>query len=167
MSHVSHVNESCLTCEWVMSHMWMSHVSHVNESCLMCEWVMRHMWKSPVVYALLSHTRKWVMSRMLMSHVSVNESRRTCSPLSHTWMSHGSHVDESCVTCERAMSHIWMSHVMCVFSYTHVNVSCLMRQRVTCLVWRSHVDESCRVCLLIYTHMNEANCISKWVKLHS
>jgi len=31
MSHVSHVNESCLTCEWVMSHMWMSHVSHVNE----------------------------------------------------------------------------------------------------------------------------------------
>jgi len=32
-SHVSHVDESCLTCECVMSHMWKSHVPHVNESC--------------------------------------------------------------------------------------------------------------------------------------
>jgi len=27
MSHVSHVNESCLRCQWVMSLMLMSHVS--------------------------------------------------------------------------------------------------------------------------------------------
>jgi len=37
MSHVSHMNESCLTHEWVMSHIWMSHVSHMNESCLTYE----------------------------------------------------------------------------------------------------------------------------------
>ena len=41
MSHVTHMNESCHThewvmshtYEWVMSHMWMSHVTHMNESC--------------------------------------------------------------------------------------------------------------------------------------
>ena len=37
MSHVTHLNESCHTCEWVMSHMWMSHVTHVNESCHTCK----------------------------------------------------------------------------------------------------------------------------------
>jgi len=33
MSHVTHMNESCHTYEWVMSHIWMSHVTHMNESC--------------------------------------------------------------------------------------------------------------------------------------
>jgi len=28
--------------DWVMSHMWMSHVTHVKESCHTCEWVMSH-----------------------------------------------------------------------------------------------------------------------------
>jgi len=46
MSHVSHMNESCLTYEWVMTHeeSWLSHIPHMNESCLTCEWVMTHIW---------------------------------------------------------------------------------------------------------------------------
>jgi len=46
MSHVSRMNESCLTYEWVMSHVWMSHVSRMNESCLTYERVMSHVWMS-------------------------------------------------------------------------------------------------------------------------
>jgi len=38
MSHVTHMNESCHTYEWVMSHTWMSHVTHMNESYHTCEW---------------------------------------------------------------------------------------------------------------------------------
>jgi len=30
---VAYMNEACLTCEWVMSHVWMSHVTRTNESC--------------------------------------------------------------------------------------------------------------------------------------
>jgi len=30
MSHVTHMNESCHTYEWVMSHIWMSHVRDVT-----------------------------------------------------------------------------------------------------------------------------------------
>ena len=41
MSHVTHMNESCHTYEWVVSHIfWMSHVTHMNESCHTYEWVM-------------------------------------------------------------------------------------------------------------------------------
>jgi len=40
MSHVSHINESCLIYEWVMSYVWRSHVSCMNESCLTYEYVM-------------------------------------------------------------------------------------------------------------------------------
>ena len=28
--HVTHMNESCHTYEWVMSHIWMSHVTHIR-----------------------------------------------------------------------------------------------------------------------------------------
>jgi len=49
MSHVTHMNESCHTYEWVMSHIWMSCVTHMNELCHRYEWGM-------------SHTYEWVMS---------------------------------------------------------------------------------------------------------
>ena len=29
MSYVTHMNESCLTYEWVMSHIWMSHLTNI------------------------------------------------------------------------------------------------------------------------------------------
>ena len=32
MSHVPHVDESCPTCRWVMSYVWMSYVPHMTES---------------------------------------------------------------------------------------------------------------------------------------
>jgi len=101
MSHVSCVNESCLTCAWVMSRVWMSHVSYVNESCLICEWVKSHMWMSHVSHVSESClTCKWVMSHMCMCQVS--------------------HVNESCLTCKWVMSHMWVSHV------SHVNASSRM-----------------------------------------
>jgi len=33
-----------------MSHIWMSHVTHINESCHTYEWVMSHIWMSPNVW---------------------------------------------------------------------------------------------------------------------
>ena len=65
--HMSHVNDSCHTCEWVMSHVHafrptgvhfqsvmshiqMSHVTQINESCNTCDWVMSHIWMSHVTH---------------------------------------------------------------------------------------------------------------------
>ena len=126
MSHVSYTNESCLICEWVMSHIRTSHVSYVNESCLMYDWVMHaiydwvmsHIWMSHVSYTKEScHMYEWVMSHIRTSHAC------------HIWLSHVSYMKES-RTCgesclnERVMSYVWMSHV----SYT--NDSCLIYEWV-------------------------------------
>jgi len=44
MSHVTHINESCHTYQWVMSHISMSHVTRMNESCHTYQWVMSHVY---------------------------------------------------------------------------------------------------------------------------
>ena len=68
MSHVTHMNESCHTYEWDMSHTWMSHVTHMNESRDTYEWIcftctneschMSHIRMSSVT----CHTYNWVTS---------------------------------------------------------------------------------------------------------
>ena len=98
-----------------MSHIWMSHVTHMNESCHTYEWVMSHIWMSHVTmsHALRTshvkhmyvswHTFKWVMSRPRTSRVSeisnVNE-------LCHTY----GWVMSMKKSCQWVMSHKWMNH---------------------------------------------------------
>jgi len=134
MSHVTHMNESCHTYEWVMSHIWMSHVTHMNESCHTYEWVMSPMWMSYVWAPCEWVTCKWGKSRMwitrknsyrhhvrvggdAVSHTSAAEwSCHTCEwVMSHVWTSPVAHVNEPSHTCGWVMSHIRMSRV------THVN----------------------------------------------
>ena len=135
MSHVTHVNESCHICEWVMSHIWMSLVTHMNQSCHMCEWVMSHIWMSHVTCVNEPcHTYEWVMSHVWMGHVThmnssrvswvcqlcVKASRHTYKPVRehHTYeMRRVPNLNKSHVTylshvCESVMAHIWLSHVM-------------------------------------------------------
>jgi len=76
------------------------------------------------------HTYKRVMSRIewVMSHV---------------WMSHVAHMNESCHTYEWVMSRIWMSHV------THMNESCHTYEWVTPHIQMSHVtyvNGACHKC---------------------
>jgi len=68
---MSHMNEACLTCGWVMSRIRMSHVTHIDKWCYTYEWVMLHTWISHVthmiklVHLCMSHvTHEWVMSHM-------------------------------------------------------------------------------------------------------
>jgi len=149
-----------------MSHVWMSHVSHVNESCLICKWVMSNMWMSPVTYLIEScHIFNWVMSHMWMSDVSyVNESCLICAwVMTHTSMCHASYVWE--FVNELCMSHMCMSHVSLLNAITchrhishvsHVNTSChklyyILRDVSICGWVMSHIwiishVESCLTC---------------------
>jgi len=69
MSHVTHMNESCHTYKWAMSHIWMSHVTHMNESCHTYKWVMSHIWTSHVTHMNEScHTYKWRIPRVSKVH---------------------------------------------------------------------------------------------------
>ena len=81
------------------AHIRMSHVSHMNESCLTYEWVMSHIWIQAFHRRL---TYEWVMSHIWMSHVShMNKSCRTLEcQTSNMWMSHVAHMNESFHTYE-------------------------------------------------------------------
>jgi len=153
--HTSHMNESCLTYEWVRSHIKMSHVTHTNESC--------HPYKQSCITHMNEsyHAQEWVMSHMWKSHVAHdNESWHSYEPQHYSttdtqWvMSHTRdwaiiHIQD-CVTCEWVMtliwdtthSHVWhdsglldhgraMRHVshMWLSHYTHTG---------QCHMWMSH-----------------------------
>ena len=123
MSHMSRMNWSRHTDEWVVSHIWMSHVTDVRESCHMNESC--HTWMRHVTY-------EWVTSHMheschiWVSHVVMDES---C----HIWVSHVtygwvmSHMNESC--------QIWMSHVPYAWVMSYMDESCQ--------IWMSHVPYEC------------------------
>jgi len=57
MCDMSHSRVRCrllaTTHNWVMSHIYISHVTHMNETCLMYEWIMSRKWISHI-----SHTYK-------------------------------------------------------------------------------------------------------------
>jgi len=103
MCHVTLVNESC--------HVWMSHVT-LNESC--------YVWKSHITLV-----NEWC--HVWMSHVTfMNES---C----HEWMSHVTRMNkEACHTYESGM---WRS---CMRYATHMNASCHTHKRVMSHIWTSH-----------------------------
>ena len=50
MSYVTRVNESCHTCKWVMSHVYMSHVIHVNVN--MHEWKDAYEWVTSLIWVI-------------------------------------------------------------------------------------------------------------------
>jgi hypothetical protein len=56
--------------------------------------------------------------------------------MSHMWMSHGKHMNETCQTCEPVMSHTWMSHV------TQMNGSCQTYEWVMSCMWLSHITHA-------------------------
>jgi len=96
MSHVTHMNKSCRTCdeschtyEWVMSRIWMSHVT--KESCHTYEWVMSQ--RSHVTHMNESCdesccTYEWVI---LDRHSVINGPCNRCTRYAR--MSHATPVD--------------------------------------------------------------------------
>ena len=108
ISHVR-VNESCLTCEWVMVHVWMSRVTHMdaschthNEPCPTYEWVMSHIWMRHVTH---------IMSQILcMQSICVRCNDAT------VWMLPQHSCNDATVWMSRLISGVikmqWMSRVV-------------------------------------------------------
>ena len=77
----------------VMLHIWTGLVIHMNEFCHAHEHVISHIWT-------------------IAPHMQARHVARTCGwVMSHTWMSHVTHMNESYRTHEWVMSHIVVSHV--------------------------------------------------------
>ena len=76
------------------------------------------------------YTYEWVMSHIWMSHVThMNESCHT-------------HMNESCHTCEWVMSHIWMSHALTSSIRTHTRTHTHVHTHTHDRLWR-RICQSC------------------------
>ena len=129
MSHVTHINESCHTYEPFTC-------THVNQSCHTYQWFMSH--------EIHVYTYGYVMCTHTNESGHTYESCHTCIRwvTSHTWISHVTHMNESCHTYEWVTSYIWMSHV------TNMNESCESGIR------RQDTAAHCNTLRHIATHCN-------------
>jgi len=148
MSHVTHMNESCPTDEWVMWHIWETDVSRMNESCHTSKWVRSCIWMSNVTDVNKTcQTFKCIMSHIWTSHVThiIKLCQIYKCVMSRVWISHVTHTNRSCHTIEGVMSHMSRRHV------THMNVSRVYTSIVT------HVNESCHTCKWVISHIYTSN----------
>jgi len=122
MSHVTHINESCHTYQWVMSHISMSHVTHINESCHTYEWVMN----MPLFNLLIPRRVKTHSNHFTLywytrvSCMNVHRCVMSESTLGHTYewvmsMKESSHIwilthRHDSFTCVRTRSQTWLIH---------------------------------------------------------
>jgi len=107
-----------------MSHIWMSHVTHLNESCRTYEWVMSqrtHMQAWACCWIVLNescHIYEWVMSQRPRMQawaccwIVSNESPLPyATVMAHLWMSHATYMTAPLSYTWVVMSQVSRSHV--------------------------------------------------------
>jgi len=110
----------------------------------------------------------WVISHMWMSHVTHLNAYASYHTCECVWVvSHMLNVYESCHKCERAMSHMrmshlhmWMSHVTCT------NESCHIYEWVMLHVWMTHIlhlSGLYHTCEWVMCHTCEWGIHSTWI----
>jgi len=120
MSHFTHMNESWHTYKWGKPCIWMSHVAHTNEACHAYEWGMSRIWMRHITHGWVISLRSeschiWWLATKKEENVCTSE--RVIQKRFNILVVH-------LVVSQRVMSHvdeawdIWMSHV------THMNESC-------------------------------------------
>ena len=136
MSHVTGINESRHTFNESRlfanesTRIWMSHVTGINKSRQTYEWV--YVWHD----SLLCDTNTWAYVPLHLV------SLQTC---------HSTHMNESCHTHERVMSHTWMSHVTSINEVCHTHTHSRVVSHIsmigsmsavghaTCVPWLIHI----------------------------
>jgi len=154
MSHVTHINESCLAIRphlyilvnesWVMSNTWSSHVTHINESCLAWRPHLRVFLRQSVYVLWHVHVRICVaVCCSVLQCVAV-----CCICTFNTFTRYSECVEcvlhmrcrsvNVCIYCVHRI-HMWM----CVYVLQCVAVCCSVRYRSVnvgiCCVHRIHI----------------------------
>jgi len=144
MSHVSHMHESCLTYEWVVSHIWMSHVSHMNESCLTYEWVMSHICMSHVLHMNESRlVYECVMSHIWKTHVTYERVMVVCVIGRASWV------------CSWLWGWLWG---LCMNDYEDKHSCTHLIRTSSCETWLIRTSSLSYVMMTCHTH--------EWVVCH-
>jgi len=141
MSHVTHINESCHTHQWVISHTSMSHLTHINESCHTHPRVMPHWGKS------LISSEKYFDSESHKSKIPCTYEKRSC----------GTHRNESRDTYRVAMISRPL-HIQVSFAKEPYQRDCILQKRPVILRSLQIVATPMHV-----THGNKSTPPCEWV----
>ena len=160
MSHVTHMNESCHTYEWVMTRIWMSHVTRADESLYIYDWDMSLFRIRPITYIDEScHTYGWVTWHIWMSlfthmsHVTrMNESRHThTSVVPHVRISHVTQALQNILTyIYISCPHKWIIEYHIELNYARANQSCLAGTKALQKIGTMSGGEKARVALSMF-----------------
>jgi len=129
---LSHVNESWLTYEWVMTHIWMSHdssvIPHINKVTWWVTWLVTYECTMPPIW--MSH---------VTFHIPSDSSRRVTYEwvMTHIRMSHDSHKNESHDMCLIRMSHDSSSNWSHALRLVSGAAACAERHQ-TCPILHTH-----------------------------
>ena len=191
MSHVTHMNESCHTHEWVVSHTWMSRATHMNESCHTHEYVMSETgmgwlrlvgsFKSHVSFAeyslfyrALLQKRPIIWRSLLIVATPYFAQSRVKS---HIGMSHVTRMNESwlLIHAERFIIHAYthtcgVNQVVrnSIFNGLHHGICVCEGGRGTIQVWRrlsyvySYVRHDSFMCVAWLIHMCDMTHLDVW-----
>jgi len=118
MSHGAHLQTSCHTSEWVMSHIWMSHVTHLNEPCHTCKIHKADTvtgWRRPIKclkLQVICRKRAINYRALLQKTTQKDKASYGSSPLFNAANIGIWHIqaNESCHTYRRVMAHVCRSH---------------------------------------------------------
>jgi len=137
--HVCDMTRSCLWRDSFICVTWLIHVRDMTHSYVWHAVCIRATWLIRMLKGDFGSGCGVVRESSHVTHM--NESCHTYERvMSHVWMRHVTRMNESCRTYEWDMSHIWTSHV------AHMNESCHTYERVMSHIRMSHV-----------THMNESS----------
>jgi len=90
--------------------------------------------------------KEWVVPHIWSSHVVER---------SYVWMSHVTHMNETCHIYERDMSHIWTRHVV-----PHIWRSHVLHINETCQIWIRPVTYHCVLSQMFPTSRSHVTCVS-------
>jgi len=121
------------------------HMSRMWHTCISSTWHIETMRSCDTRVLVARDTYECVVPHVWMSHVThMNESCHTYEwVMSHVWMSQDTQINESCHTHGRVMSHVWMSHV------THRRGRTRAKKTLDCLLSCSKVCCSVLQCVAV------------------
>jgi len=131
---------------FLSSHIWVSHVTHMNEPCHTCDWVMSHKCMNHVTcvtWIVMSHVTR---VDQIVLYTCVTRPIHLCDIFlsSHIWMSHVTYMNESCHVYRWVASHIWMSHVTDIketFICVPWRIPMSWTTAYFCVTWLVHLRE--------------------------
>ena len=149
------------------SYIWMSHVTHMNESCLRCEWFMSHRWMS---HTWTIRVWTWLIHMYDMTCCSVLQCAAACYSLLQFVTVCCSVLRSGCVTWtihvwtwlihmyDMTHSYVWHDSFMCV-----TRLIVIRREqftRVCDVTWLIHL---CDVTWLIHVCVLRLDVTHAWV----